>query len=306
MGVALSPQFVQQIIQQEEMTTRCGVVSREVAEKVFRHGAVVGSSISQFDQLSRGMDEARKRIHNCEIAGGSFPSGSVILANTLTEGKGRFKRWWHAPEGGLWMTLVLVNTLLPSSSRFYPLAVGISCCEAIQQYLPQARIKWVNDVHVGGKKIAGVLTESLISKEFGEEYILMGMGINVNNTGFPDELSGLACSMTELLGETTDLHDFTARLLAKLTWNIGLLHYEEDLQLQSGEEETEGHPLLMARYRELCDSVGHRVSFGFDVQQRPQFEAQVEAIDDSGAVVLKVDETPVPLVEHSGEIIYLD
>lgn len=304
--MSLSPQHVQQIIQQEEIVARSGVLGREAADVVFRHGAIVASSIDHFDTLSRGMDEARKQIHQSEKTGGSFPSGAVIIANELHGGKGRFKRWWHAPEGGLWMTLVLVNTLLPSSSRFYPLAAGISCCEAIQHYLPQARIKWVNDVHVDGRKLAGILTETMVGKEHGEEYILIGVGVNVNNTGFPEELSGLAVSMGELLNTSIDLDHFTARILAKLSWNIGLLHYEETLHLQAGEEEGNGNTLLIDRYRELCDSVGRKVRFGFDVQEKPQFEARVLEIDKSGGIMLQLDGSPAPLVEHSGEIVYLD
>ncbi len=304
--MSLSPQLVQQIIQNEEITTRSSVVTRETAELVFRLGRVIGSSIDRFGALPRGMDEARKRIKHCEEEGGSFASGAVIVADELQGGKGRFKRWWHAPEGGLWMTLVMVNTLLPVSSRLYPLAAGISCCEAIRHYLPQARIKWVNDVHVDGKKLAGILTESMIGSKHGEEYILIGLGINVNNAGFPVELSDLAVSMGELLGAEIDLELFAARLLAKLSWNIGLLHYEENQHLQAGGEEGGGHSILLNRYRELCDSVGRKVQFGFDVQEQPQFKALVQRIDQSGGIVLQPDQSSVPLVEHSGEIVYID
>jgi BirA family biotin operon repressor/biotin-[acetyl-CoA-carboxylase] ligase len=275
-------------------------------ETVFRHGAVVGSSIEQFARLSRGMDLARQRITACEAEGRSFASGLVILAGELDGGCGRFRRAWHAPAGGLWMTLVLANTLLPESTRLYPLAAGIACCEAVCHLLPAARLKWVNDVHLDNKKIAGILIETMFGPRYGEEYILVGIGVNVNNSGFPAALDGRAAALRDLLGQEIDLERFAARLLAKLSWNIGLLHYEEERRLRLGADNAPGDHPLVSRFRQLSDTVGRRVSFGFNVQEKPQFEARVLGIDPSGGLLLQLAGSPEPLLEHAGEIVYLD
>lgn len=303
----LSPRLVQEIIQQEEVPARCGRAhSLPAVTNIFRHGAVVGSCIERFARLPRGMDLARQRIAACEAAGRSFASGLVILAEELDGGCGRFRREWHAPAGGLWMTLVLVNTLLPEASRLYPLAAGIACCEAVCHLLPAARLKWVNDVHIGSRKIAGILIETMIGPRYGEEYVIIGMGVNVNNLGFPAALQGRAGSMRDLLGQEIDLDLFAARLLAKLAWNIGLLHYEEARRLGLGSETEPGDHPLVRRFRELSDTVGRWVSFGFNVQEKPQFEARVLGIDPTGGLLLQLVDSPEPLLEHAGEIVYLD
>ncbi len=310
MGVTQTPthQLVQQIIHETEIPLRNQSHQTHAIHDVFRFGAPVGSTIKQYAALGRGMDLARDMVRQAEEEGVSFPSGTVIIADRLTSGKGRFTRGWHAPAGGLWMTLVLVNTLLPETSRLYPLAAGVACCEAVRHYGIDARIKWVNDVHAAGRKVCGILTESMIGPLHGEEYILIGAGINVNNREFPSELSSSAGSMADILGHEIDLHLFAARLLAKFAWNIGLLHFEEHRLLErqgTGElEESEGH-LLLDRFRKLTDSIGRRVRFGFNVQDEPQFDARTTAMLNSGGLELRLDDGSV-IVEHSGEIVYLD
>ncbi len=305
--VSLSPGLVKELIQHEEVAARCStILDQEAVATVFRHGAVVGSSIERFAWLARGMDLARQRVAACEAEGRAFASGLVILANELDGGCGRFHRAWHAPAGGLWMTLVLVNTLLPEGARFYSLAAGIACCEAVAQLLPAARLKWVNDVHLDCRKIAGILIETMIGPRYGEEYILIGLGVNVNNSDFPPDLAGQAASLKDLLGQEIDLDLFAARLLAKLSWNVGLLHYEEARRLRLGSESEPGDHPLISRFRELSDTVGRRVRFGFNVQEKPQFEARVLGIDASGGLLLQLADTPEPLLEHAGEIVYLD
>jgi len=310
MGVvrsSLSPGLVQELIRQEENPARSGLgLDRLAVDTIFRHGAVVGSCIERFARLPRGMDLARQRIATCEAAGRAFASGLVILANELDGGCGRFRRAWHAPAGGLWMTLVVVNTLLPEASRLYSLAAGIACCEAVGGLLPSARLKWVNDVHIDRRKVAGILIETMIGPRYGEEYILVGMGVNVNNSGFPAALEGRAASLREMLGQEIDLDLFAARLLAKLAWNIGLLHYEEARRLRLGSETLPGDHPLVRRFRELSDTVGRRVRFGFNVQEKPQFEARVLGIDPTGGLLLQLADSPAPLLEYAGEIVYLD
>lgn len=306
----LSPRLVQRIILDEETPSRSKFLDQESVQAILRYGAIVGSGIERFEQHGRCMDYARRLVEEHEQAGKSFPSGMVLLANELTASKGRFQRYWHAPTGGLWMTLVIVNTLLPENTHLYPLVAGLACCEAICQYQVDARIKWVNDIHVNGKKIGGILTETMIGPKYGEEYILIGVGINVNNENFPDELASLAVSMKSLLGKNIDLDLFAARLLAKFVWNIGLLHYEEKERLAcddgTAKEKLLGPQLSLNQWRHLSDTIGRRVWFGFDVQSNLQYQAEVLGLDASGGLILKNLADGVTTVEHSGEIIYIN
>jgi BirA family biotin operon repressor/biotin-[acetyl-CoA-carboxylase] ligase len=184
----------------------------------------------------------------------------------------------------------------------------MACCEAIRSYGIEARIKWVNDVHVAGRKICGVLCESFASATFAEEYVLIGVGLNINNLAFPAELGATAVSMKEILGRDTDLTGFAARLLAKFSWNFGLLCHDEAQRLAADDGSGAHLPesLLLSAWRELSDTVGRKVWFGFDVQQKPQYRAEVLGIAPDGGIILRHLESGAEIVEHSGELLYID
>jgi BirA family biotin operon repressor/biotin-[acetyl-CoA-carboxylase] ligase len=312
----LTPDYIQQIITGEEIPLRLRTFPPDTVKAVLRHGAVVGSVIEHYHHIPRGMDRARWLIHDAEEKNRSFPCGMVILADEMAQSKGRFKRAWHAPKGGLWMTLVMVNTLLPESSLLSPMAAGVSCCEVLRQYGMPAHIKWVNDIIVNRRKIAGILTETFTSRYSGEEYVLLGIGINVNNNLFPPDLSGKAGSVKSCLNKKVNISELAARLLAKLRWNFGLLYYEEAKNLEeyggiairqeSGTRDmSTGEHLLLQAYKSLTDIFNRKVLFGFDVQENPQFEARVVGLDNSGGLILEMGDS-TRIIQHSGEIIYLD
>jgi len=304
----LSTQSIRQLISAEEIPARLRHYPAEVVEAVYRYGAPVGSTIQHLPQAERLMPLARLRINELEAQGKSCPSGMVFLADELTAGRGRFERSWHAPVGGLWLTLVMANTLLPESMRLYPLAAGLACCEAVRGYGLEARLKWVNDVQVAGRKICGVLCESFASATFAEEYVLIGVGLNINNLAFPAELGATAVSMREILGRDIDLPGFAARLLVKFSWSFGLLCHDEAQRLAADDGSGANLPesLLLGAWRELSDTVGRKVWFGFDVQQKPQYRAEVLGISPDGGIVLRHLETGAEIVEHSGELLYID
>lgn len=280
-------------------------VSPEIAAAILRYGAMVGSEIEHLSQAPRCMDLARARILACEEANCSVASGQVIIADQLTHGKGRFLRHWHAPAGGLWMVLTVVNTLLPEHAALYSLAAGVACCETLRHYRIDATIKWVNDVMLNGRKAAGILTETMRTPKGGEEYVLIGIGLNVNNTEFAPELRNTAASMAEFAGQPFNLAEVTARLLAKLSWNIGLLHYAEAEQLAAdrGLSDDLPHPLIAA-WRSLSDTIGRRVRFGFNVAEAPQFTAKVIDIDNRGQLLMRLADGQL-VCENGGEIVYV-
>jgi len=312
----LTPDLVQQLIRDEEIPLRRKDRPPPTVAAVLRFGAPVASTIQHHTQLARGMDHARDLIRECESAGRSFSSGLVIVAEQLSGGRGRFQRAWHAPAGGLWMTVVLVNTLLPVSSSLYTLATGVAVGEAIAAVHPGARLKWVNDVHIDGRKVCGILCESLRGPVSGEEYLLLGIGINVNNESFPPELAGQAASLKQLLGREVDAGQLARRVLAKLAWYIGLLHYEEQQFLVASDAATltdpeqfeqflagRRHPLVES-WLALSDTVGRRVRFGYDVQQKPLFEGVVAGIGCCGNISIRLSDGSL-VNQNSGEIVYL-
>ncbi len=273
--------------------------------QILRYGAIVGSVIQCHSSMDRTMDQARQYITEIEKSGKSVASGTVILADTLVRPKGRFARTWHAPVGGLWGCLILADTFLTKARTLLPLTLGVSCCEAVRDLGIDASVRWVNDVLTDGRKLAGFLVESFHSPRYGEDFHLLGFGININNNCFPAALTNMAVSLSQILGSPVNLHDFTLSFLAKMTWNIGLLCYEEEQELRTSycSEEQQNH-LLLEQWKNLSDTLGRRVLYGYDIQQKPLYEATVTGIRADGAIVMRLKDGN-EIIEHGGELQYL-
>ena len=303
---SLSPEGLRRYIKTYELPARLKGHSHPEAETILRKGGFVGSAIESRKRMGRTMDYARSHIETMEKRRISVHSGTLFLAEELCQSKGRFVRAWHAPQGGLWGSMIYVSTLLPQTRLLLPLAIGVSCCEAFHQVgVDCAEIRWINDVLVNDRKAAGILLEGFYGPVSKEEYNLIGFGINVNNDDFSSDLRDSAISVCEHLGEQVDLHFFTYCFLAKLSWNLGLLSHGEDYYLQE-EQWPNGkvrHPLI-ERWCELSSTIGRRVIYGFDVVTQPQYEAVVTGVSSSGGLMLKLDDGS-ETIEYSGEIRYL-
>ncbi len=304
--MAISHQSIQEYLYSQEISCRQNHYNQDLSEKILRYGAPVGSRIEEYKMLPRCMSRLQDLLLLAEQNQESLENGAVVMAEKLGESSGRFARAWHAPHGGLWLAMVWTDTLLPDFSRLLPLCVGTACCEAVRAFGVDAALKWVNDVHVDGRKLVGVLSETIISPIFAERYHLFGIGINVNNNQFPAELAGLAASIQGLTGTVVDLEEFARCLLAKLSWNIGLLHYQEELALAGGDDDCEfqlDSPVLSA-WRRLTDCLGRRVMYGYDVQQKPLYRATVRELAADGGLIMELDDGRL-ITEYSGEISYL-
>lgn len=304
---ALDPAKISQLITAEENPGRCRDFAPETAALIWRYGSIIGCEVEQHRQLPRGMDRARQCIDQAAARGNSIASGTIIIADQMAGSRGRFHRSWYAPTGGLWLTIIIANTLLPEFSRLLPLAIGIGCCETIRHFDIPAAAKWVNDVHLNNRKLSGVLIETMVLPQTAEEFFLVGVGINVNNTEFPPELADTATAMCTCLGQDLDLGEVTGRLFAKLRWNLGLLLYDEAQFLAEKDSGTPTRlaPHLLASFTNLTDSLARRVRFGFDIQQQTQYTATTLGLDHTGGLTMQLDDGSI-ITEYSGEIAYCD
>ncbi len=303
----LNHELLQQYIQSREKALRHGSVVHGDEDIIFRYGAVVGSQIDCFASLDRSMDYCRSLIDQHERQNRSVASGTTVLARKLDKSKGRFTRTWHAPEGGLWGCLILADNFLNHTLTLLPLALGVSGCEAIRESgADTATVRWVNDVLVEGKKCAGFLMEGYHSSLRKEKYLLIGFGINVNNEVFPRELGDTAISIKQITGETVDYDRFCLTFLAKLSWNIGLVCYEEQQEMINGcySGSNGDHPLI-EQWKKLTDTLGRRVLYGYDVMKKPQYEARTVDVANDGGLVMLLDSNH-QIVEHSGEVRYIN
>jgi BirA family biotin operon repressor/biotin-[acetyl-CoA-carboxylase] ligase len=278
----------------------------ETVDRVLRYGAPLGSLVERYETLPRCMGRLKQMIAEARQDTHPLPSGTVVIADQLLDSCGRFDREWFAPTGGIWMALAWADTLLPDFARLLPLAAGIASCETLRSFGVDAAIKWVNDTHVQGRKISGVLCETVTGEHQEDRYHLVGIGINCNNTSFPPGLEGLATSIHNEIHETVDLEKFTLELLARLAWNLGLIHLYEEQFLAWERDGRHGilvNPVLDA-WKGLSDTLGRRVKYGYDVVRKPLYEAIVKDVDDSGGLVMQLKQGPT-VTENSGEIIYL-
>ncbi len=137
--------------------------------------------------------------------------GTVVWADAQTAGKGRRGRSWESPAGtNLYFSILLRPEILPQKAPMLTLVMACAAARAVDAMMRQsestenfAKIKWPNDLVLSGKKICGILTEMHLS---GTEiaHVVIGIGINVNVTEFPDEIKEKATSLLLETGVQTD------------------------------------------------------------------------------------------------------
>lgn len=113
------------------------------------------------------------------------PDGGVVVADSQTGGRGRLGKDWHSPPGeNLYFSCVLRPDLAAEKVPPITLCAGLALCEVMNSLGVKASIKWPNDVWVGQRKLAGVLTE-MSTQSQKVESVIVGVGVNVNATEFP-------------------------------------------------------------------------------------------------------------------------
>ncbi|WP_444659958.1 biotin--[acetyl-CoA-carboxylase] ligase [Caproiciproducens sp. R2] len=219
----------------------------------------LGKTVFSFDSIDSTNAQAKRQA----LSGA--PNGSLFIAERQTGGKGRLGRTWESPSGtGLWFSVLLRPDSLPVQVTGITLLAGLAVCRAIRKQTDTpAMIKWPNDIVIGSKKVCGILTE--MAAEIDRiEYVVVGIGINVNMENFPDELSGKATSLRRECG----------RPIAR----IGLLQkilkeFEEILC-----DDIDRPEAILAEYKTLCVSLNRTVAF-----TRNQQSVTATAVDISPA-----------------------
>src|SRR5712672_3029088 len=131
-----------------------------------------------------------------ELGHAGEPEGAVVLAEEQTAGRGRAGRSWHSERAaGIYVTLLLRPKISPVQAPLLTMMAGLSAHAAIlAQTGLQPDVKWPNDLMLSGKKLGGVLTEMHAETNL-VRFVIVGIGVNVNQEKFPSELNGLATSL---------------------------------------------------------------------------------------------------------------
>ncbi len=147
------------------------------------------------------------------------PSGTVVGADEQTAGQGRFGRTWHSRrDDGLYFTIVLRLAIEGADIPVVTFALGLAVWEAIQQTAGiQCDLRWPNDLVIGHRKCAGILTQ-LHGKA-----IVSGIGINVNQGEFPPDVAGIATSLMIESGKPQSREALLVSVLECIDRNCELL-----------------------------------------------------------------------------------
>lgn len=140
-----------------------------------------------------------------------------MLARNQTAGRGRQGRSWSSPAGeGLYLSLILRPETKAADSAVLTLAAAVAVAETLRlDFDVAADIKWPNDVLASGRKICGILIESAIEGDR-IQYAVMGIGVNIAERSFPDEIAHSATSLLLESGRLITPEDFLKPLLERL------------------------------------------------------------------------------------------
>ena len=212
--------------------------------------------------------------------------GTSIIAEEQTMGRGRFGRSFFSPsDSGVYMSIILKPKLNIENSVLITTAAAVAVCKAIEKFVnDKPRIKWVNDIFIGDRKVCGILTEAVTNFESGMmDSVILGIGINVKtkNIDFPIELQSTA-------GSIFDNNDNFIRnqLSAEIINNV--LEVSENLENKS----------FMSEYKERSMILGENILYN---KNNNWYEGYALDIDDSGGLIVYTAEGQ-KITLNSGEV----
>jgi BirA family transcriptional regulator, biotin operon repressor / biotin---[acetyl-CoA-carboxylase] ligase len=184
-----------------------------------------------------------------ELAAQGAGDGTVVVADYQAAGRGRRGRAWEAPSGTSLLATILVRPPGPPERwAGYSLVSALAVADALAIVAGLgARLKWPNDVLVGGRKIAGILLESRMPAGGGDGVIAVGIGINLGQRAFPAALAARATSVFLETGKAVERDRALDALL-------------ETFDAWRGRLESEGLSPVRDRWLALADTIGRRVS----------------------------------------------
>lgn len=149
-----------------------------------------GKNVLYFDETDSTNTAAKRAAES------GAPHGTLAVADFQSLGKGRRGKGWSAPHGaGLWMSILLRPSLHPSTASMLTLVAAMAVSDGIRQASGvETMIKWPNDIVCNGKKLCGILTEMSTELEW-INYVVTGIGINVNTREFPEDIKDVATSL---------------------------------------------------------------------------------------------------------------
>ena len=203
-----------------------------------------------------------------EVAKQHLEDGVIIVADIQTRGRGRHERTWHSPEGGLWCSLVVKHGPEPVVN----LAAALAVAKTLEYFGLETKLKWPNDVHIDQRKICGILSETE------DDFMIIGVGVNLNNKEFPEHISGT--SYVSETGKEIDILKFLEKFV-----EIFYTVVKED---------------FLDEYRKYSSTIGSEVT----VKNGGEITGTAVDVDEQGRLILLL-ENGKKMKIYSGEVLRL-
>lgn len=208
--------------------------------------------------------------------------GTLFIADTQSSGRGRLGRSWESKASdGIYMSILLKPDILPEKIPEITLIAGISVCRALSGF--NAKIKWPNDIIIGSKKVCGILNE-MSATEDKINYVVCGMGINVNTKEFAPEIKDIATSLFSETGITYKREEIICCILSEF----------EELY---NEFIKNGLKNIIDEYKSLCKNLGREVKAIF--KDKTVTGTAID-ITDTGELIIKTNDETITVA--SGEV----
>ncbi len=241
-------------------------------------------TILRFDSLSSTNTEAARQ------ATVGAPEGLCVVAREQTGGRGRQGRVWASPpDAGLYFSIVLRPRLTMEKWPLLSLVAAIAASDALREACGiDSDIKWPNDIHAEGRKLCGILAETIETSQ--SRAAILGIGINLTNAALPEEVRAVAISVEELIGAKPDAKVILGTLLGALDEGYARLH------AAGGAEETLRGWANRSSYAE-----GKRVRVALNAES---FEGTTRGLAEDGALRVETSDGKIKIV-RAGDVIAL-
>ena len=231
---------------------------------------IIGRDIQVFEQTSSTNDVVER------LARDGVREGAVVFAESQTKGRGRLGRTWLSPtRKGLWFSVLLRPELQPQEATQLTIISATALRRAITKVTGlAAEIKWPNDLLLGGKKTAGILTE--LSAELDRvRHVILGIGVDVNQdaAGFPPELRKIATSLKLASGVEISRPELAVEILRELDLNYARMRAGRFSEIAD-------------EWEAACVTIGRNVTV--HVGER-RLRGRAESLDDDGALLLRTE-----------------
>ena len=215
-------------------------------------------------------DSTNKKAREYAKANPENRTPAVFIAKRQSAGRGRLGRSFHSDGSGLYISFLLYPSAKGREITAFTPFAAVKLCEAVEGVAGfEPRIKWVNDLYVNGKKLAGILVEGEMDSDGNLAYIVCGLGINVYKTALPEEISQIAISVEEVISKKISMESLAASLIDKIIAEADSFASEE----------------LFSAYLSRLDTLGKDVTV---IKANESYEARAEGLNPDYSLVLSL------------------